>query len=99
MRQAFAFPPSAGQSVTHRLKDLRKELEYGEKGQEGVSYPVSPKGRDDMKKLARLKIQREVQRKLMQRSWGTAGVSVWVEMRCHPGKRGSRSYKASGERH
>lgn len=98
MRQAFAFPPSAGQFVTHRLKVLRKELEYGEKGQEGVSYPVSPK-RDDMENPAGLKIQREVQRKLMQRSWGTAGVSVWVERRCHPGKRGSRSHKATGERH
>lgn len=35
MRQAFAILPSAGQSVTHRLKGLRKGLEYGVKGQEG----------------------------------------------------------------
>lgn len=43
-----------------------------------VLYP--PKGQDDVEKPARLKDTKgsaEKADKLMQRSWGTAGVSVW----------------------
>lgn len=108
MRQAFAILPSAGQSVTHRLKGLGKGLEYGvkgqegisypveygEKGQEGISYPVSPKGQDDVEKPARLKDTKGSAEKADAKVLGHS----WGQ--CLGWKGGAfLNHKATGERH